>query len=112
MQVSSPGLGAPQLPCPLHRLDAQAQVAVPLQPLGIGMQAKVRFWMQMLPWAWRPAGQTPASAKKTAPPCVPVPTQTEPLAHAGLQSVIPAVASVPASLACPPVPAPPAPVLP
>jgi len=112
MQVTSSEVAVTQ-GRPLHRLEAQAQVGVPLHPLGIGMQAKVRSCTQMLPWACRPAGQTPPSAKNTAPPWTPLPTQTEPLAHAGWQSVVPAVASEPASVAWPPTPTlPPAPLPP
>ena len=44
----------------------------------------------MFPLRWRPVGQTPASLGMiNAPPSVPVPTQTEPLPHAGLQVMAP-----------------------
>jgi hypothetical protein len=68
MQVSSSRVGVPHVR-PLHRLDAHVQVAAPLQPLGIGMQANVRSCRQNPFSTWRPAGQTPASlGKKIAPP--------------------------------------------
>ena len=103
MQSSSPALGALQDPA-VHRLDAHAQVAVPLQPFGIGLQANVKSCTQKPLLTCRPGEQTPPSGKKTAPPWVPLPTQTEPPPHAGLQLLEAIIPSGPPSTAIPPAP--------